>query len=168
MPPSQGTNRTTPVSSQPPGCYYTQLDAELFFNPLLCSVEEAWCSDWIAKTYGSCSVSTCRAAFQLAAKQSVGWSAVHIPFFYDAKEAYWSSYRSNWTLKMDGCCRARNAHPFSSGSKGIDMNFDHYPRRREQECSAHQISFAHFLRIDIQLAGAGYFPFGVRFVMLFL
>jgi hypothetical protein len=49
-----GENRTVPLSMQPPGCYYSNSEQQLYFNPLICNEAEQWCRDWVTHTFASC------------------------------------------------------------------------------------------------------------------
>ena len=41
--PLQGENRSRPLSLQPPGCYYSSSEEQLYYNPLICSEDEQVC-----------------------------------------------------------------------------------------------------------------------------
>jgi hypothetical protein len=44
--PLHGENRSRPLSLQPPGCYYSSTEEQLFYNPLICSEDE---QVWLAR-----------------------------------------------------------------------------------------------------------------------
>ena len=78
-----GSNRSIPVSMQPPGCYYSNSEQQLYFNAPVCKEDEQWCRDWIERSSVSCtkeSTCLCECSFlSLAVILSLGIFALPMP-----------------------------------------------------------------------------------------
>jgi hypothetical protein len=81
--PVRGENRSRPLTLQPPGCYYSSSEHQIYFNAIICSENEQWCHDWVARTYGSCSKEAsclCQCSFaSLAIMMSMVIFALPVP-----------------------------------------------------------------------------------------